>query len=312
MSGYGKRRGLGPLYRRGGCGREFCRADLRLRLRRDIQARQHVYGRRRSGSRSQKSKWKWDRNCRKGWRGGGGGEFVQRLEDLAEGLKDESGAYPGVQTILEELESGLWSCRMTLQAILARLEEGGITLPEELQRLASSCRAGFLRGRGGCSFPMQGESGEGKGFGAWQGWGGSSDVLLVYTDESYDSYPNIFDNAVFDVTNADKDRLIQALKNLNEGNIYESVNVDEVISYFVAHNFVLNGDSYTGSIIHNYYLHEDEGLLSMIAWDYNLAFGVWGWELWGVGDGATSCEFPIDSPVSSGELSERPYGCLDF
>ncbi len=45
------------------------------------------------------------------------------------------------------------------------------------------------------------------------------------------------------------------------------------IRYFVVHNYVCNGDSYTGSIIHNYYLHESDGRLSMIPWDYNLAFG---------------------------------------
>lgn len=31
-------------------------------------------------------------------------------------------------------------------------------------------------------------------------------------------------------------------------------NVDEVIRYFVVHNFTCNFDSYTGSMIHNYYL----------------------------------------------------------
>ena len=51
------------------------------------------------------------------------------------------------------------------------------------------------------------------------------------------------------------------------------VNVEEVLRYFVVHNFVVNGDSYTGSIIHNYYLYEEDGQLSMIPWDYNLAFG---------------------------------------
>ncbi len=49
--------------------------------------------------------------------------------------------------------------------------------------------------------------------------------------------------------------------------------MDEVLRYFVVHNFVVNGDSYTGSMIHNYYLYEQDGKLSMIPWDYNLAFG---------------------------------------
>lgn len=52
---------------------------------------------------------------------------------------------------------------------------------------------------------------------------GSDDVSLIYTDDSYDSYSNIFDNAKADITDSDKDRLIDALKQLNEGsNIIES------------------------------------------------------------------------------------------
>ena len=51
------------------------------------------------------------------------------------------------------------------------------------------------------------------------------------------------------------------------------MNIDDVLRYFVVHNYVVNGDSYTGSMIHNYYLYEEDGQLSMIPWDYNLAFG---------------------------------------
>ena len=42
---------------------------------------------------------------------------------------------------------------------------------------------------------------------------------------------------------------IAALKNLNQQTDLEStLNMDEVLRYFVVHNFVVNGDSYTGSI----------------------------------------------------------------
>ena len=34
-----------------------------------------------------------------------------------------------------------------------------------------------------------------------------------------------------------------------------------MIRYFVVHNFVCNFDSYTGSMIHNYYLYEEDGQL---------------------------------------------------
>jgi spore coat protein CotH len=46
--------------------------------------------------------------------------------------------------------------------------------------------------------------------------------------------------------------------------------------YFAVHNFVQNDDSYTGSLLHNYYLYEKNGQLSMIPWDYNLAYGAMG------------------------------------
>lgn len=131
---------------------------------------------------------------------------------------------------------------------------------------------------------------------------GSSDVKLQYIDDDPDSYSNIFDNAKTDITDADKERLIESLKSLSSGeNIEEIVNVEEVIRYFVVHNFVCNGDSYTGSMIHNYYLYEEDGQLSMIPWDYNLAFGTF------QGSNATDeVNTPIDTPVSGGSSEDRP------
>ncbi len=143
------------------------------------------------------------------------------------------------------------------------------------------------------------------GGGGFDGFGGfgSSDVLLQYTDEDFDSYRNIFDSAKTPVTDADKKRLISALENLSEGdNLPETVDVDAVVRYFVVHNFVVNFDSYTGSMIHNYYLYEKDGQLQMLPWDYNLAFGTFQG-----GDNATSMvNFPIDSPVSGGNAEDRP------
>lgn len=132
---------------------------------------------------------------------------------------------------------------------------------------------------------------------------GSEDVSLIYSDDEYDSYSNIFDQAKTDITDADKDRLIASLKTLNEGeNIEEAVDIDEVIRYFVVHNFVCNFDSYTGSMIHNYYLYEEDGVLTMIPWDYNLAFG----GFMGGGDATDYVNYPIDSPVSGGTIESRP------
>ena len=132
---------------------------------------------------------------------------------------------------------------------------------------------------------------------------GSEDVSLIYTDDEYDSYTNIFENAKTKISDSDKDRLIASLKNLNEGeNIEDVVDAEEVIRYFVVHNFVCNFDSYTGFMIHNYYLYEKDGQLSMIPWDYNLAFG--GFE--SGTDAQSLVNYPIDSPVSGGTVESRP------
>lgn len=132
---------------------------------------------------------------------------------------------------------------------------------------------------------------------------GSDDVLLKYIDDEIESYANIFDSAKTDITDSDKTRLIKALKNLSNGEDLENtVDIDAVIRYFVVHNFVLNFDSYTGSMIHNYYLYENDGQMQILPWDYNLAFG--GFQSMG---GATSLvNYPIDSPVSGGSAEDRP------
>lgn len=137
-------------------------------------------------------------------------------------------------------------------------------------------------------------------------WGeirGSSDVSLIYTDDNYENYSNIFDNAKTDISDSDKTRLIASLKQLNEGsNIENIVDIEEVIRYFVVHNFVLNFDSYTGSMIHNYYLYEKDGRLSMIPWDYNLAFS----GFTAGSDAVSLVNYPIDTPVSGGSIDSRP------
>ncbi len=130
---------------------------------------------------------------------------------------------------------------------------------------------------------------------------GSDDVLLRYIDDSPESYSNIFDNAKTEPTDADKARLIAALKTLSVSDEPESaLDTEAVLRYFVVHNYVVNGDSYTGNMVHNYYLREFEGRLSMIPWDYNLAFG----SFQGA-NASVSVNDPIDTPLSVGSDS-RP------
>lgn len=163
----------------------------------------------------------------------------------------------------------------------------------------------FPGGQGGGQEGFPGGQGGFPNMGGENAFGGmsASDVSLVYTDDDPASYPNIFDSAKTAVSRADKLRLIASLKRLNAGeDIANTVDVEAVICYFVAHNFTVNFDSYTGSMIHNYYLYEQNSLLSMIPWDYNLAFG--GFQ--SAGDATALVNYPIDTPVSGGTVDSRP------
>ncbi len=144
---------------------------------------------------------------------------------------------------------------------------------------------------------------ENGGFGGGAFGGNSEGADLVYTDDEIDSYSDIFDNAETDTDEEDYQRVIETLKQLSTGEDLETcVDVEAVLRYFAAHNFVINYDSYTGNMLHNYYLYEDNGILTMLPWDYNLAFGGFG------GGTAEECiNYPIDSPLSSGvSEDDRP------
>lgn len=150
------------------------------------------------------------------------------------------------------------------------------------------------------------------GGGAPGGFGhDDSGASLKYVDDETDNYSDIFDNAETDVTEEDQARLIASLKDLSEGNIEESVDIDSMIDYFVVHNFVLNYDSYTGTMLHNYYLYEEDGKLQMIPWDYNLAFGAFMMQGRPGSDNDSTdpteaLNYGIDSPLSGAEEEDRP------
>lgn len=130
---------------------------------------------------------------------------------------------------------------------------------------------------------------------------GSSDVKLQYIDDDLDSYSNIWESAKTDITETDKKRLVQSLKKLSDMEEIESiVDVDQVIRYFVVHNYICNDDSYTGTMVHNYYLYEKDGQMAMIPWDYNLGFGTFR-----ASDATSTVNTPIDTPVTGGS-SDRP------
>ncbi len=144
----------------------------------------------------------------------------------------------------------------------------------------------------GASFEMPG------GFGGGPGGMSGSDVKLQYIDDDPESYSNIFSSAKTPVTQADQTRLIAALKALSEGDT-SAVDTDAVIRYMAVHNFLVNDDSYTGMMVHNYYLYEKDGKLAMIPWDYNLAFG---------GMSATSANSAVNTPIDDLVSSMGGFG----
>ena len=136
----------------------------------------------------------------------------------------------------------------------------------------------------------------------------NADVALRYTGDDPALYDNILRTARFDLTQADVDELIGALRALSAGEDLEgAVDVEEVLRYFAVQSFVVNLDSYLGRTGHNYLLYVEGGRLSMLPWDYNLAFGTYALGREELPDDATThVNQPIDTPASGEVMLGRP------
>ena len=148
---------------------------------------------------------------------------------------------------------------------------------------------------------------------------------LQYVGNTEEDYNDLWNTAVFKPKKSDKMRLIQSVETLNHSETPQSVlDVDALLKYFAVHSFVNNYDSYTSLFVHNFYLYEQNGILSVIPWDYNLAFGSFSYEtavtsildnsgfnaipdMGSAMDINTSMiNYPIDTPVYSIDMKERP------
>ena len=136
----------------------------------------------------------------------------------------------------------------------------------------------------------------------------NADVHLRYTTDEPEDYPGIFENAKLDPSPADQQRLVDSLKTLDSGQrLEEAVDVDEVLRYFVGQVFVMNWDSYLGHTGHNYLLYEEEGKLSMLPWDYNLAFGTYALGMTDpITDPNVLLNYPILTPAPGEHMTKRP------
>lgn len=149
---------------------------------------------------------------------------------------------------------------------------------------------------------------------------------LQYVGGMTDDYQDLWETSVFHPKKADKVRLVQSIDTLNHSENPQSVlDVDSLLRYFAVHSFVNNYDSYTSLFVHNFYLHEQDGILSMIPWDYNLAFGSFSYEsavssvlgqnsdfnaVPEIGNAMDTnwnmINYPIDTPVYSIDMKDRP------
>ncbi|MGS0763656.1 CotH kinase family protein [Syntrophomonas curvata] len=124
---------------------------------------------------------------------------------------------------------------------------------------------------------------------------------LKWTGESAANYSGIRKMAAYDVADSDFKKIITMIEHLNNGADLENyLDVDSILRYFAVNTFLVNFDSYTGTLKHNYYLYEENGVCTILPWDFNLAFA--GHE---INDADKAVNHPIDTPTTA-NLSERP------
>lgn len=132
--------------------------------------------------------------------------------------------------------------------------------------------------------------------------GNNGGADLKYIDDNIESYSTITESAEFKTTTEeDYQKILEMIKSLNSGeNLEEYLNVEEILKYFAVNTFLVNLDSYSGGMYHNYYLYERDGVFEMLPWDLNMSFAGFG-----VNDASSAVNFPIDSPVT-GSLEDAP------
>ncbi|HBE9437601.1 spore coat protein [Clostridioides difficile] len=121
---------------------------------------------------------------------------------------------------------------------------------------------------------------------------------LQYKGDNPENYSNLIVES--DKKTADWSKITKLLKSLDTGeDIEKYLDVDSVLKNIAINTALLNLDSYQGSFAHNYYLYEQDGVFSMLPWDFNMSFGGFS----GFGGGSQS--IAIDEPTT-GNLEDRP------
>ena len=124
---------------------------------------------------------------------------------------------------------------------------------------------------------------------------------LKYISDSFDDYSGI--NPKTTISESDEEEFIDFINAINEegADLSSVMNVDEMLRYFAASTALVNLDSYHGNMKHNYYLYEEDGLFSILPWDYNMSFGGFG----GGGKGGR------DEQINATDKSQRETAIRD-
>ena len=104
-------------------------------------------------------------------------------------------------------------------------------------------------------------------------------------------------------------KTLNELNNTNNPNtddyklaLEEIIDVDSLIRYFAVNTYLVNLDSYQSEKMQNYALYINEtGEATIIPWDYNYSFGVYG-----LGSASDVINFDIYNPVINTTLKDRP------
>ncbi|MCK8105295.1 CotH kinase family protein [Pseudoalteromonas sp. 2CM41L] len=116
------------------------------------------------------------------------------------------------------------------------------------------------------------------------------DDIQSYTDINLQTNEDTTDNGAF----------INFVESLDEGET-SAIEVDTLLRYMSVSTSLSNLDSYHGPLAHNYYIYDDDGVFSILPWDFNESFGTFNMNC----NSVDVRELYIDEPVS-GALSERP------
>ncbi|TCS43782.1 CotH kinase family protein [Reinekea marinisedimentorum] len=126
--------------------------------------------------------------------------------------------------------------------------------------------------------------------------GTGSDLLWI--SDSFTDYSGVDVETNDDTT--DHGAFINFIDELNYGEPDDVIDYDTLMRYMAVSTSLSNLDSYHGYYAHNYYFYEQDGVFTLLPWDFNESFGTFD-----LGCSNDLRELYIDEPTSV-SMAERP------